>query len=200
VSDTGGLWLSAVVPALTPENGWSALPLAAGVATCEALSALGTPALRLRWPNDVMVRGRKLAGLLVDQFQPDRAVIGIGINVTNSPEGVDSELTGTTTRLADLLAPPLPPLLELATGLLHALRGKLAAMERGGFERIAAEVNSWWVPGVKVEVQTDEERWVGRFMGVDSSGRLQVVLPDGQIRPWAAHQVVRIRELDGDYL
>ena len=45
---------------------------------------------RVRWPNDVLVENRKLAGLLIDQFVPELAVAGIGINVFNHPETHDS--------------------------------------------------------------------------------------------------------------
>src|SRR5262249_27422576 len=68
VSDHGGLWLSAVVPIMHDETVPRALPLAAGLAVCNTLSALGISRFRLRWPNDVLINNRKLAGLLVDQF------------------------------------------------------------------------------------------------------------------------------------
>lgn len=58
------------------------LSLAAGVAAAEACS----PAVRLKWPNDLLVDGRKLGGILVE-VAPDRAICGIGINLTAAPEG-----------------------------------------------------------------------------------------------------------------
>src|SRR5690349_19647555 len=77
VSDAGGLWLSAVVPVETNSPAWRMLPLATGVAVCDALRANGANQLRLRWPNDVLVGNRKLAGLLIDQFRPAAAVVGV---------------------------------------------------------------------------------------------------------------------------
>jgi BirA family biotin operon repressor/biotin-[acetyl-CoA-carboxylase] ligase len=65
------------------------LSLAMGVATVEALHALGFTGAGLKWPNDVMVDGRKLGGLLVEgggEFAgPARAVIGLGLNVHMPP-------------------------------------------------------------------------------------------------------------------
>lgn len=58
------------------------LSLAAGVAAAEACG----PAVRLKWPNDLLLDGRKLGGILVETT-PDRAVCGIGINLTWAPKG-----------------------------------------------------------------------------------------------------------------
>ncbi|WP_269799074.1 biotin--[acetyl-CoA-carboxylase] ligase [Geminisphaera colitermitum] len=112
-SDPGGLWLSANLPcpATTPAERarWAILPLAAGWAVIDALTALGVTGLRLRWPNDIMTGSRKLAGLLVERFTPDTVTVGIGLNLTNSPEHAHPALAGTTARLADLLFPSPPP-------------------------------------------------------------------------------------------
>src|SRR3954471_20248616 len=56
------------------------LPLAAGIATARALRRLGADAVELKWPNDLVVRGAKLGGILV-QTRRGFAVIGVGINV-----------------------------------------------------------------------------------------------------------------------
>jgi biotin-(acetyl-CoA carboxylase) ligase len=83
------LWLSAVVPLSHNDAARKVLPLAAGLAVCDGLHELGfrsTPALA----NDVLVNDRKLAGLLIDQFVPGLAVVGIGLNVTNQPEACAS--------------------------------------------------------------------------------------------------------------
>ncbi|MEK7876610.1 MAG: biotin--[acetyl-CoA-carboxylase] ligase [Pseudomonadota bacterium] len=62
----------------------SGLSLAVGVAVCRALAALGVGEAGLKWPNDVLWRGRKLAGILIemqgDMLGPSAAVIGIGLN------------------------------------------------------------------------------------------------------------------------
>lgn len=71
------------------------LSLAAGVALVRALSKLGAPEVQLKWPNDVLWRGRKLAGMLIemhgDALGPSAVVIGIGINVRLS-EAVRSRI------------------------------------------------------------------------------------------------------------
>lgn len=102
VSDRGGLWLSAVLPLEGLADG-HALPLAVGLAVCDVLDAAGVRGLRMRWPNDILVENRKLAGLLIDQFRPGFAVAGIGINVSNDPAATDPTLAGKVITLRDLL-------------------------------------------------------------------------------------------------
>ncbi len=198
ISDVGGLWISAVVPVGAPESGWGALPLAAGLAVCEALTAWRAGPLRLRWPNDVMVGERKLAGLLVDQFRPGAAVVGIGVNVSNRPEAEDPALAGAVVRLEELVT--LTPSLEaLSMGILDRLRGVVETMQAEGFAGLVPRVNAWWRTGMKVEIESGEGRTEGVFLGVDSTGRLRVGNPAGETRDLAAHQVVRMRELPGDW-
>lgn len=83
VSPAGGLWFSVVVRPRA-DAAWGVLPLAAGCAVAEALSAEGVAA-RIKWPNDVRVDGRKIGGILVESRSPLFAVVGCGINV-----GVDA--------------------------------------------------------------------------------------------------------------
>lgn len=84
-----GLVMSALVrPEELESTLWPWIPLMAGVATAEALARLGLVA-QLKWPNDVEIHGRKLAGILVERIEtPDgpAAVIGIGLNVAMSAD------------------------------------------------------------------------------------------------------------------
>lgn len=67
-------------------RGW--LPLLAGVAVARSVRAVsGLPAV-LKWPNDVLIEGRKLCGILAEQSADGAVVIGIGINVSTSAEGL----------------------------------------------------------------------------------------------------------------
>lgn len=78
------------------------LPLAAGLAVCEAAEQLA-PGIecRVKWPNDVLLSGRKLAGVLIEaRPQDDWAVIGVGLNLTIEPEEFPPELRDSATSLS----------------------------------------------------------------------------------------------------
>jgi BirA family biotin operon repressor/biotin-[acetyl-CoA-carboxylase] ligase len=66
---------------------WPWLPLLTGIAVVEAVTALGGPSCALKWPNDVLHDGLKLAGVLAERLETPRgpaAVVGIGLNVTQT--------------------------------------------------------------------------------------------------------------------
>jgi BirA family biotin operon repressor/biotin-[acetyl-CoA-carboxylase] ligase len=76
------------------------LPLAAGVAVCEACEATAPVSCEIKWPNDVLVGERKAAGILIES-RPEAgwAVVGIGLNVNTSAEELGAELRGSATSL-----------------------------------------------------------------------------------------------------
>jgi BirA family biotin operon repressor/biotin-[acetyl-CoA-carboxylase] ligase len=141
------------------------LPLAAGVAVAEVA---GTAA-RIKWPNDVLLDGRKVAGILVEgRPQEDWAVLGIGINVALRAEDLPAELrdhAGTLALGADAIEPTLLRLLEHlerwvsadADAVLDAVRARDALRDR----------HVLWSGGE------------GRAAGIDESGRLLVETPGG---------------------
>ena len=194
VSDLGGLWLSAVVP-LGPNRAQNqTLPLVAGLSIIEALRKLGVADARLRWPNDIMVGDRKLAGLLVDCFSPRLAVVGIGMNVTNRPSDEDPSLTKTATRLADLL--DRAPAIEIVTDtLLCCLQSSVEILLSRGFGALSSRVNQLWGGRRRVRVQLDAGELSGEFIGVDGVGRLLLEGPQAKVRAFEPHEVRLLREI-----
>jgi BirA family transcriptional regulator, biotin operon repressor / biotin---[acetyl-CoA-carboxylase] ligase len=90
-----GVLMSLVVRDLDERS--AALPLAAAVAVCEALAPLDC---RIKWPNDVWLEGRKLAGILVEgRPQEGWAIVGIGLNVSTAPDQLPAVLRETATSL-----------------------------------------------------------------------------------------------------
>ena len=212
VSDVGGLWLSAVVPVETNSPAWRMLPLATGLAVCQTLRTTGVKELRLRWPNDVLVRDGKLAGLLIDQFKPGFAVVGIGINVRNQPQVCDASLRGHVARLADLVS-PAPSVRDLAVHVLASLKIVWQQVLDYGPAIILERVNKLWDLPRRVEIQLDPYRatagWksalrdsleggpttVGDFLGVDARGRLQLRGADGAIDFFEPQDVRLLRDI-----
>jgi BirA family transcriptional regulator, biotin operon repressor / biotin---[acetyl-CoA-carboxylase] ligase len=194
VSDEGGLWLSAVVPTGVDPLRWRALPLAAGLVVCEVLHGVEVPQLRMRWPNDVLVADRKLAGLLVEQFKPGLAIVGIGVNVQNEPEKYDASLTRQTARLAEMISNP-PNLRDLTLLLLRSLRSVTNQMQSHGFASLLPRVNQLWGSPRKVELDLGGNVRAGCFSRVDGEGRLVLSDESGNLCTYDAHEVVHLKEI-----
>lgn len=194
VSDQGGLWLSAVLPVERNSTAWRLLPLVVGLAVCETVRKLGVGRMRLRWPNDVLVDDRKLAGLLVDCFQPGLAVAGIGINVHNHPELSNPALKGQSARLADLTT-SLPELPVLAASLLQELRTSYLELQHAGASKILQRVNLLWEAPRPVQLDLDGTLVWGEFIGVDPRGRLCLQLATDGMRFFEPESVRLLRDL-----
>ncbi len=166
-------------PAWPPQL--TALPLAVGVACARAIHAQGLPELRLKWPNDLLVDGRKLGGILLEHRGEGgggcRVVIGIGINLRMSNEHAQ-EITQPWINLdAALAARGRAPVSRnaLAQALLRELDALLRAYATQGFEPLAA---AWQrldlLQDQAVRVQAGERVIEGVARGIDAQGALMV--------------------------
>ncbi len=162
------------------------LSLAVGVGVVNTLAELGTTGLGLKWPNDILVGGKKLAGILIelggDALGPCQAVIGIGLNVrmgTQSTEQIDQPWT-------DLASQPdysAPSRNQLAGQLLGRLLDVLDEFAVHGFSAFADEFSRFDVLcGHPINILAGRDRREAVAAGVDRLGNL------------------RARGLDGEYL
>ncbi|WP_047553402.1 bifunctional biotin--[acetyl-CoA-carboxylase] ligase/biotin operon repressor BirA [Methylotenera sp. G11] len=119
----------------------SGLSLAAGIALMRSLHGLGMTGTQLKWPNDVLIGRKKLAGILIelqgDMEGPSTAVIGMGINL-NLPDKLKQQIDQPVTDLASLLNGELNPN-HLLAALLKHLADVLTAFEQGGFAALRDE-------------------------------------------------------------
>ena len=150
----------------------SALTLAIGLALRDAVAPLISSAPELKWPNDLLVSGKKLAGVLVEsQLQGDQlqsVVVGVGLNV--STREFPAEIAATATSLALLGATRLDRE-SLLFDLLEAMAARLAAYGKSGVAGILAELNAADALRGK-RVRVDGAIGVGR--GLDDQGRLLI--------------------------
>lgn len=169
----------------------SGLSLAVGVALAGALRALGAD-VALKWPNDLVARGGKLGGVLVEvggEWQgPCHAIVGIGINL-RMPAGalaIDQPYID----LATLLGDAMPTREACAVALLDSLLPALARFAaHGPGEFLAAWPAFDALTGRDVQVLAGERRLVGTARGIDAQGRLLVALPDGTVEPFGSAEV-----------
>ena len=108
------------------------LPLAVALAVCEACEAAAPVSCQIKWPNDVWIDGRKVAGILIEaRPQEGWAVLGIGLNVDTAEDELEPELRETATSLRIATGGPVDR--EAALGaLFDRLAVWLDALEPAG--------------------------------------------------------------------
>lgn len=188
VSARGNLYATLLLtnpspPALAPQLSFvAALALHDAVAQCAP--QLG-PALALKWPNDLLLGGAKLAGILIEgENEPVFTVaIGIGVNCAQHPH---ADFPATDLMAAGALVPPQ----TLFAALAQAMARRLAQWARGeGFGVIRAD----WLKraaglGQAIQVRLPGREFSGKFEGLDEDGRLLVRQADA-VTPVTAGEV-----------
>lgn len=178
----GRTWLASRAGSLTFSLLWrfpaaapspAGLSLAVGVALARALEAQGVSGITLKWPNDVLLAGRKLAGVLIELvpgFGANAAIIGIGLNLR-----LPADFPVERIPAADLrqVMPVLPPRNVLLARLLLELEASLVAFGRLGF---TAFRESWLARcahlDTAVRLVSDAGSSDGVCRGVDADGAL----------------------------
>ncbi len=175
VSDAGGLWISAVLPAEGGSAKWGGFSLMVGAHLVRMLEEFQISSARLRWPNDLMAGTKKLGGLLIEQSAKDTLVVGFGLNVANAPWEADPSLEAIATSLARV-SPRVPSVEETMIRTLDALADAHQAMEIGGMASAIEQLNSRWKHPVPVEILLSSgEKVSGRFKGLDARGHLRIL-------------------------
>jgi BirA family biotin operon repressor/biotin-[acetyl-CoA-carboxylase] ligase len=196
-SAEGGLWASILLfPELSPDR-LGLLALTAGLTVARALEACGGLRPELLWPNDVVVGGRKVAGILAER-RGNAVIVGIGVNV-NQPEfppGLPDATsvficTGRRCNRLELLA----GLAEEFTALVEKLKGD-------GASTVLSDIKSRMpMLGKPVVLETG---WTGlgaltlqhvqgTALDLSASGGLLLRLSNGTDREFSAGKVVRVR-------
>lgn len=183
------LTFSAVVDPAVPDEHWPWLPLAVGVAVCEAVADLTGLDAGLKWPNDVLVDDRKLAGILVERVA-GLAVLGVGLNVHQSTLPVP-----TATSLALALEADAPAVSEVLAAVLVRLDRRLRWWADGGSDELAASYAARSVTlGRRVRAELPGGATLeGPAERFDEHGRLVIRASDGSLCAVGAGDVVHLR-------
>lgn len=181
-----GLWMSVVAPH-RGADARSLMPLRAGVAVCRAVER-AAPGVRagLKWPNDVQLDGRKVAGVLCEST-PAAVVIGVGVNVR--PGALSPDVSETAVALEDVVARRVDRA-ALAGALVAELRELLAPASLALDGEIGREIEARDVLRGRPVLTAAGEGGVARGIGHD--GALELEVPSGEVRRVVAGGV-RIR-------
>ena len=177
----GNLFMSVLLRPKTSAARIGQLSFLCGVAVANVLESFlpAGNAVHLKWPNDVLLNGKKLAGILLEtehqgvQTTP-WVVAGIGVNITDAPAGaVSLRHVGVTSYDAGHL-------LEFICTELYMLVKK---WEKGGFQDIRqAWLSRAWKLGEPISARLPKETLTGTFEGLDQMGSLLLRMQDGSER------------------
>lgn len=181
-----GIWMTLLVRPEIPPHLAPQFTLVAAVAVVNAIKALH-PQLdpRIKWPNDLLVDGKKCTGILTEMVaEADRVeaiLIGIGINVNQQPEDFPQELQPIATSLSIALGEPIDRA-QLLAKVLYYFEHYSDLYVKHGFARIKTlwEEASITI-GSNVRATTIREVIEGKAIAITESGVLQIQKADGEI-------------------
>ena len=177
----------------TPPSTFSALSLVVGVAIINSLEDLGARGLQLKWPNDIMRGGKKIAGILIEMRAESagicKTVIGVGINF-NLPDQAKEQIDRPASDLGERVNQRYTRN-QVISEILAALSVHLDKFGRLGFSSFT---NDWQRLDLlydrKVRLELGERDFTGVANGVDSNGALIIKNKSGVERFLSGHLVI----------
>ncbi len=188
ISEPGNLFATLLLTDPAPPERAAQLSFVAALALHDAIVAQVpalTPRLALKWPNDVLLDGVKLAGILIEAegTRPLVVAVGIGVNCRHHPPDAEYPATDLAAAGAEVTVEALFAALSLA--MVHRLREWQA-----GF----APIRAAWLAragglGAELRARLGTRELIGRFETIDEEGRLRLRLADGSLEAIAAGEV-----------
>ena len=191
ISQPGNLYATLLLTAPAPAEHWPELSFVAALAVHDSIVDLAAriePMLAIKWPNDLLLGGKKFAGILIEGENGERAAVAVGIGVNCASHPADTGYPATDLAAAGAAVSPSALFRALTAKMLERLaqwnRGEDFPVIRADWLARAAGV------GDDVRVRLADRDINGRFEAIDETGGLVLRLPDGTARTIAAGDVV----------
>jgi BirA family biotin operon repressor/biotin-[acetyl-CoA-carboxylase] ligase len=191
-----GIYVSLLLrPKLAPVQA-PLLTMMAGLSAHSAVQALTGLTVDLKWPNDLLIRGKKAGGILTEMHAEPGQIrfvnVGIGLNVNQ--ENFPGELASTATSLRIETGKPQSRM-ELLVRLLREFESDYNRLLREGVASVVARFEgvSSYAKGKRVRVTNGTESYVGTTAGLGPEGLLQVKRDDGELKLVIAGDVAEAR-------
>jgi BirA family biotin operon repressor/biotin-[acetyl-CoA-carboxylase] ligase len=181
-----GIYVSVILrPALSP-NEASRLTLLTAVAAAETILHLTSLSVRIKWPNDIMVRGKKLAGILTqvstEMDAVDYIVVGLGLNVNTPLKSFPADLRNSATSIQAEMNGPFPRI-RLLRLYLEKFEDRYEMFRQSGFRPI---LERWKelsdIIGKRIRVDLLNHSCMGEVLDVDQDGILILREQDGTLQ------------------
>jgi BirA family biotin operon repressor/biotin-[acetyl-CoA-carboxylase] ligase len=200
-SPKGGLWFSIVLrPQIHPMDA-PKITLMAGVAIATTLRESYNLNARIKWPNDVLISGKKICGILTEmrtkETQIEYVILGIGINgdfeVSELPKEIRVHATTLKQEIKDSV-----DLEEVLTNLLTNLDFQYSRMITGNSEAV---LNDWRelsdTLGKEVIIKTQKDSIRGKVLNLDENGALMIRAGSGRIEKIFAGDCIHLESAEG---
>jgi BirA family biotin operon repressor/biotin-[acetyl-CoA-carboxylase] ligase len=169
------------------------LSLTIAVAVADALGKVGKYEAKIKWPNDIIVNGKKVAGILLETRQTDNhkvCIIGIGINCHQKKGSFPAELQPAATSI-DIESGSTCDRISLAKRLLSSLDEWLEVAQKNEHKVMDQWRRQSTLLGHRVTVLYDGRRFAGNCVGIDPEKGLILQLDQGSVRMFdAAHTTI----------
>ena len=196
ISPKGGIYVSVILkPKISPIDA-PKITLITGIAVAKVIRKLGLDA-KLKWPNDVLIQGKKVGGILTSMSTKDGKVdyiiVGIGINANIHISIFPKELQESATSLKEEFKKEV--LMEkVIEDILHEVEINYETFKKGKFAYL---LNQWKrlsdTIGKKVKIKMRTEVIEGEAVGVNRDGALIMKLEDGSLKNIIAGECIHLR-------
>jgi BirA family biotin operon repressor/biotin-[acetyl-CoA-carboxylase] ligase len=201
-SPRGGLWFSIILrPKIAPSKA-AKITLMTGVAIAKTLLDNYNLNARIKWPNDVLIGGKKICGILTEmrikESEIDYILLGIGINGNFELLEIPDEIRKSTTTLKHEKKGDID-LENLFLNLLVNLDYFYHQLQLGNSKEILIKWKGFSdTLGRKVMIKTHHERFEGKALDLDESGALILEIPSGERQKIFAGDCIHLKAVEGE--
>lgn len=179
---SGGIYTSLILRPDAETDEIPAVTLIAGIAIIKAIKKTCGIEAKMKWPNDILIDGRKVCGILTEiKAQPDRVdflVLGIGINVNTAPGKLPKEATSLKEKTGSDISR-----MELLKHVLEEVEKDYIRFSKKGFSSLRGECKkASMVIGQHVKIEEHHRSVEGRAVDIDEKGALTIKLKDGSLK------------------
>ena len=200
-SPKGGAWLSVLLDAAD----WGVvqrLSMIAGIATVETIREMGVDA-KLKWPNDVIYEGKKLAGILCETITKGEkgiaSVIGLGVNLNVHVDDFPNEIRANSISLSDILEKELN-MVGFIVSLVENIEKRYNQLLNDEWEMLTDTYSEMLETlGKEVCIDTGNEKWKGVAIDVTDIGALVIDTPEGLVTVRSG-ECKHLREVKNDIM
>jgi BirA family biotin operon repressor/biotin-[acetyl-CoA-carboxylase] ligase len=187
-----GLWLSLLVRPTAPLGEWPRLTTWAAVCVAAAVDRFSPTPATIKWPNDVLLEGRKVAGILIEMGTDARgesfAVVGIGLNVNHEADDFPPELADLAQSIRLVAGTPIDRS-ALLVALLQELHTHWPNMQNGFDRLVATASRRSTLLGRWVTVRQGDTLLEGMAESLDANGQLLLRTANGELLHLSAGEV-----------